>query len=104
MRMLLKLTIPAAKGNQAIADGTVQRIVQNTLATLKPEAAYFFPSEGKRGGFIVFDLADPSQIPAITEPLFHALDAEITLTPVMSGEDLAKGLSQIGQGGSGQAS
>ena len=39
-----------------------RRPMESILSKLKPEAAYFAPLEGKRGGMIFFDLTDPSQI------------------------------------------
>jgi hypothetical protein len=43
-------------------------MVEKILADLKPEAAYFFADDsGQRSGSIVFDMADPSQIPAVAE-------------------------------------
>jgi ABC-type thiamin/hydroxymethylpyrimidine transport system permease subunit len=54
---------------------------------------------GKRTSLIVFDLADPSQIPVIAEPLFQGLDAEIEFAPVMNQEDLMNGLSAREQTG-----
>jgi len=58
---------------------------------LKPEAAYFATRpNGERGGFIVFDLKDPSQIPAVAVPFFLAFHARVTLCPVMNAQDLAK--------------
>lgn len=101
MRTLLKFSIPVAKGNQANADGTLPRVLQSVLTTINPEAAYFFTLEGKRGGFIVFDLTDSSEIPAIAEPLFQELDAEVEFYPVMNQEDLTKGLTAAGQAGQG---
>lgn len=99
MRTLLTVTIPAARGSQAIADGTLQRIIQQLAATIHPEAAYFTAVGGKRTGFLVFDMADASQIPAISEPLFRELDAEVAFSPVMNQEDLTKGLTAAGQAG-----
>jgi hypothetical protein len=59
--------------------------------TSKPEAAYFGTgASGERGGFIVFDLKETSQIPAIAEPFFLAYNAQVTFFPVMNAEDLAK--------------
>ena len=46
------------------------RTMESILSKLKPEAAYFAPLEGKRGGMIFFDLADPSQIVESVEPFF----------------------------------
>lgn len=101
MRMLLRISIPVVKGNQAIADGTLPQVLQRVLGSIKPEAAYFGTREGRRGAFIVFDLPDPSQIPVIAEPLFQELDAELEFSPVMNLEDLTKGLAAAGQGGQG---
>jgi len=63
---------------------------------LKPEAAYFGPTGGARTAFFVFDMTDPSQLPAISEPLYTELNAHIEVMPVMNGDDLQKGLSQLG--------
>ena len=61
---------------------------------LKPEAAYFGPSDGKRSGMIFFDLAEPSQIVEVVEPLFSNLNAAVEIVPVMNGEDLRKGIAK----------
>lgn len=101
MRMLLKVSIPVAKGNQAIQDGTQARVMENMMSTIKPEAAYFFADNGRRGGFMVFDMTDPSQIPVIAEPLFQELEAELEFYPVMNQEDLMKGLTEVAQAAQG---
>jgi hypothetical protein len=95
MRTLLKISIPVEQGNKTIIDGTLPQILQNVLGRIQPEAAYFMTMNGKRTGLIVFDLADPSQIPAIGEPLFQGLNAEIEFAPVMNQQDLMKGLSSM---------
>ena len=97
MRMMLKVSIPVTKGNQAITDGTLARVLQNLMGTIKPEAAYALAVAGKRGAMYVFDLADPSQIPTIVEPLFQELDAAVEFVPVMNMDDLMKGLAAAGQ-------
>src|SRR6185436_8372391 len=94
MRMLLKVTIPVEAGNRAIKDGTLKSTIETMLARLKPEAAYFFAENGKRNGFIFFDMKDPSDIPSIAEPFFLALDAEITFTPVMDVADMQAGIQK----------
>jgi hypothetical protein len=64
---------------------------------LNPEAAYFGPSDGKRGGMIVFDLAEASQIVEIAEPFFSNLNAAVEIVPVMTGDDLRKGIAKTTQ-------
>jgi len=88
MRCLMKVSIPVESGNATISDGSLPRTIESILSDLKPEAAYFAEDNGKRTGFIFFDLKDPSQIPAVAEPWFLAFNAEIQLRPAMNLEDL----------------
>ncbi len=96
MRMMMKVTVPVEKGSQAIADGTLPRVIQETLERLKPEATYFTSIGGKRTALLFFDQRESSQIPSISEPLFMNLNAEIELFPVMNADDLMKGLGEAG--------
>lgn len=95
MRMMLKFTIPVERGNAAISDGMIAKTVETIMTQLRPEAAYFGPTDGKRGGMVFFDLADPSQIIEVVEPLFLNLNATTELSPVMNAEDLRKGLAKV---------
>ena len=95
MRTVLKFTIPVEAGNTTIRNGTLAKTIESVLEDLKPEAAYFFPHDGERSGFVVFDLKEPSQIPIIAEPLFIALNAKVEFHPVMNVEDLKKALSGV---------
>jgi hypothetical protein len=96
--MLLRVSIPVEAGNAAAKDGTLGTTVEGILADLKPEAAYFFADDnGNRSGSIVFDLKDPSQIPAVAEPWFLAFNAKVSIRPVMNPQDLAKGGPAIGK-------
>jgi hypothetical protein len=90
MRMMMQISIPVEAGNNAARTGGFGPRFQKLLENLKPEAAYFTAgSRGERGGFIVFDLTDTSQIPGIAEPFFLAYNARVTFTPVMNAQDLA---------------
>ena len=91
MRMLLRASIPVEAGNAAIKAGTLASTIEQILADLKPEAAYFYADdEGQRCGSIVFDMKDPSEIPAVAEPWFHAFNAKLSFRPVMNPQDLGK--------------
>ena len=89
MRMLLKVSIPNDAGNAAILNGTLAGTIQKILDELKPEAAYFSEDNGERTGYIFFDMQEPSQLPAVAEPWFLALNARITVRPAMIPADLA---------------
>ena len=96
MRMMMHLSIPVEAGNHAARTGTLGSTMEKILTAMKPESAYFTATDnGERGGFIVFDLKDASQIPAIAEPFFLAFNAKLTFWPVMTPQDLTNGLPGI---------
>ena len=98
MRMLLRVSIPVDTGNAAAKAGTLGSTVEQILADLKPEAAYFYADDsGQRAGSIVFEMKDTSQIPAVAEPWFLAFNAAVSLRPVMTPQDLAKAGPSIGK-------
>lgn len=94
MRTLLSFQLPVARANQAIKDGSLPKTLEKVMALVKPEAAYFTTVDGKRTGLVFFDLSESSDIPVIAEPLFQDLDATVSFTPVMTGQELAKGLAK----------
>jgi hypothetical protein len=95
MRMMMQMSIPVEAGNHAARTGALGSSLQKMLEALKPEAAYFAAIDGQRGGFIVFDMQDTSQIPAIAEPFFLAFNAKVTIFPVMTPQDLASAAPSI---------
>ena len=90
MRFLLKVNIPVEIGNAVAKAGKLGTTIQSILSEMKPEAAYFTDNNGQRTGFIVFEMQDASQIPAIAEPWFLAFNASVELHAVMVPADLAK--------------
>ncbi len=94
MRMLLKAHMDTQKVNQANREGTLPEILRQVMDELQPEAAYFYPEDGRRTALIVFDMQDPSQIPPTLEPFFQTGEASVHLTPVMNREDLRSGLEK----------
>ena len=95
MRMMLRWTVPVERGNETIKDGSLAQTIESLLEELKPEAAYFWPENGERAGLMVFDMADPTQIPQIAEPLFLNVDAAVDFAPVMNADDLKKALEIV---------
>ena len=88
MRFLFKISMPVEAGNAAAKTGFAA--IQSILAQQKPEAVYFAAEAGKRTAFLVVHMDDLSQLPAIAEPWFLALNASIEVTPAMTPEDLMK--------------
>ena len=96
MRMLFTVVADTEAATRAIENGTAQQSIKEALERLKPEAAYFYLQNGKRTNLFVLDVADPSEIIPLAEPLFSLIKAEISLTPVMNVDDLMKGFRALG--------
>ena len=89
MRFLFKISFPVEAGNAAAKKDSF-KVIQSILEQQKPEAAYFLAEKGKRTAILIINMQDPSEIPAIAEPWFLALNAEIEATPAMVPADLQK--------------
>lgn len=92
MRMLFKVSMDIEASNKAIKDGTLQKLIQSTYETIRPEASYYYAENGKRTAYFYFDLKDSSEIPQICEPWFMGANAEVDFRPVMNQEELGRGL------------
>lgn len=90
MRYLIRFRIPVESGNSMLRDPQFGDRMRQLLSDLKAEAAYFTAVDGQRGGYIVVNFDDASKIPAVAEPLFLWLNADVEFLPVMLPEDLAK--------------
>lgn len=96
MKYIVKMRMSLEKGNEAIKDPNFGHKMSTLLAEIKAEAAYFTTICGHRGAYIVVNIDDASQVPAISEPFFLWLGAELDWLPVMKPEDLAKAGPAIG--------
>ena len=91
MRFILEVSIPVEAGNAAIRDGSLGKKIQSILEDTKPEAIYFVADKGARGAFVVVNMDDTSQMPALAEPWFLAFNVSVETLPVMTPEDLERG-------------
>jgi hypothetical protein len=91
MKYIMKVRMASGdEGNKMLKDPLFGKKMQDLLTEIKAEAAYFSTICGNRGGYIVVNLDDASQMPAIAEPFFLWLNAEIDFVPVMTPQDLGK--------------
>ena len=98
MRMLVKFQMPIEPFNSMVRDGTVGEVLGRILDDLKPEAVYFTGEDGYRGGTMVINMKDTSEIPRYAEPFFLNFKAKVEFIPCMLPEDLMKaGLDELGK-------
>ena len=94
MRMLMKWRLGVREASDAIRSGRMAEINERLDELTKPEAQYFCTEGGTRTGYVFFDLADPSDIPPIAEPLFQELNATVEFFPAMDAAQLGVGLGK----------
>jgi hypothetical protein len=94
MRMLLKAVLDTEAANEVFRSGAAAEALDRIQQALQPDVLYGFIEDGERAFFAVFDLADPSEIPLISEPLYQRANVKITLTPCMTLEEAKKGVEE----------
>jgi hypothetical protein len=87
---MLKFQIPKERGNELIKDPQFGEKMHQMMSDLKVESSYFTLVNGQRGGYLILNMNDASQLPVVAEPLFYWLNADIECFPVMKMEDLQK--------------
>jgi hypothetical protein len=90
VRFVLHVSLPVDKFNAAVRDGSAGTKIGRILEDTKPEAAYFCAQDGKRGGFLIVNMTDASEMPRFAEPWFLYFDATVEFLPTMSPQDLAR--------------
>jgi hypothetical protein len=95
MRMMARFHFPADSGNDVIRSGKINTVFEQLMADLKPEAAYLYAEQGERGGILVFDMQDASLVAGVVERFSFGLQAKVEMFPVMTPDDLQKGLAAV---------
>jgi hypothetical protein len=98
MRMLMQIKIPVEPFNTAVRDGSAGKKMQRIMEAIKPEAAYFSEQDGCRGGVLIVDMKDASDIPRLAEPWFLTFNASVEFRVAMTPEDLGRArLDELGK-------
>jgi hypothetical protein len=90
MKFIIKLRMPIDRANEATSDPQFGHKMNELLNDLKVEAAYFTLINGQRGGFLVVNMNDASEMPKYLEPFFAWLNVDAEAYPVMTPADLQK--------------
>jgi len=99
MKFIVQLTIPNEPFNTYVREGVAGAKMGRVMEETKPVSAYFTATPGgTRGGVLVYEMKDGSDIPALAEPWFLQFNATMTITPAMTPEELGKaGLDALGK-------
>jgi hypothetical protein len=95
VRTMVKFTIPTKGSNPIVEDGSIGQTMETLLGKLQPEAAYFGPIDGKRGGFIVINMEQESEVVTKLEPLWLELAAAVETYPAATADELSAGLQSL---------
>jgi hypothetical protein len=94
MRFLIHARIPTEDGNKMIQDPNFLRKLETYISKVKSEATHFHEANGNRVAAFIVDVHSADQIPILAEPLFSGMGAHVEFHPVMSLDDLKKGIPQ----------
>jgi hypothetical protein len=94
MRFLIHARIPTEDGNKMVQDPNFLRKLETYINKVHAEATYFFEANGNRIAAFIVDIQSTDQIPVLAEPLFSGMGAHVEFHPVMSLDDLKKGIPQ----------
>ena len=62
MSYIISISIQPHEGNAAMRDGRYNSAFKSVQEQLQPDASYFTPMEGARGGHLIINMDDASQI------------------------------------------
>jgi len=85
--------MPVERGNAAAKAGTLGSSIEDLVKATSAESAYCTLIDGQRGGLLIFDATDPAILPRALEPFFAALDAAVEVVPLLTLDDLKRGLA-----------
>ena len=83
MRFLIRARVPRTLETKKLED---------YMDKFKPEATYFLPIDGHRTAASIVNIESNNQVPALVEPLFQWMGANVDAIPVMNLDDLKNGL------------
>ena len=92
MRFLVQAKIPTEAGNLMVQDPNLLTKLETYTKRVKAEATYFFEADGNRVAAFIVDIQKEDEIPFVLEPLFSGMGAHVELHPIMSLDDLKKGI------------
>lgn len=88
MKFLLKVTLVGDTATEAFRDGSMMEKMQRIFNEIKPEAVYFVAEHGRRTQYMVVNVDDPKQLPTVAEPWWLLFNADVSISPVFTLQDM----------------
>jgi hypothetical protein len=93
MRFLIRTRIPAEPGNRMIQETNFLKKLEEYVNRVKPgSSSYFVPLDDQGSMALIINAERSDQLPAMVEPLFHWMGANVDVIPLMNFDDLKMGL------------
>ena len=90
MCLLMHVPLPPEPFNAAVSDGSAGPKIKQILDADKPGAVYFCEHDGQRGGTLVVNIIDASDMPVLAEPWFLTFNANVEFRVAMTPDDLVR--------------
>lgn len=88
MRVLMRVSVTTLDGNHGFQSGKLQKITADFQKQYQPEMLYYTVERGDRVIYVVVQLTDSTQLPALSEPWMQGLNAQVDVTPCLTYSDL----------------
>ena len=90
MRLLMHVHLPLEPFNAAVSDASAGQKIKRILDADKPGAIYFCEHDRRRGGTLVVNINDASDMPGLAEPWFLTFKLNAEFRVAMTPDDLVR--------------
>jgi hypothetical protein len=90
MRLLMHVHLPLEPFNAAVSDASAGQKIKRILDADKPGAIYFCQHHRQRGGTLVVNINDASDMPVLAEPWFLTFKLNAEFRVAMTPDDLVR--------------
>jgi hypothetical protein len=91
VKFLIKIPMPTPAENPAVAAADFKDRMLALVKQVRAERAYFATEDdGRRIDYVVVNVADATELPAMAEPFYDWLGVKVEFLPQMSAEDVER--------------
>ena len=75
-----------------VKDPNFQSRMDQIMGDVRPEAVYFVIEDGQRTVYFIVNAEGVADMPRIAEPLWHSWNADVTVLPAFTPDDMAEAM------------